>query len=390
MEIDVKHLMKHHAAQNVPLNYNEAYALGQYVIQGCNGDPLAQVQSIALMSALHNKALYAWQWNERQSELHEHRLPLNAAEQIAGICAAVFEHDIKVSEFGYVQPDVPCVMDNCGMGGDLVLTANISTLAALIAATAGIPMCKHGSPANADQGRYGSSDFVSLICGINTMADKQQVEHCVAEHGFGYTEALDTRYKHIHLQTHDVARLPHMSDIIGPITNPIHPHKMRRRMLGVNHLIAPRVVAEVYNILNEHDITRLEHGLFVRGFTSDCHYEGIDEISICRAGTAVAELKDGVIREYTLTADDFGLKPIDTSDIVPIGQNKGAYSWSILTGQVNGSRLDIVLANAAALMYLGGKAADFKSGCDLARQTFASGMVMKTVENVKSCLGSPA
>lgn len=382
MAIDIKHLMKGHASQNIPLTYDEAFELGVYALEGCRGNELAQTQSIALLCALHNSALYAWRGSERLNQIHGHRLPTSAAEQIAGICAAIFTHDIAKSKFGFVEPKTDFVMDNCGMGGDLVLTANISTIAALIAATAGIPMCKHGSPANADGGRHGSSDFVSGICGINTYATKDRVENAVAEFGFGYTEALDTRYKLIHMQTHEVARLPHMNDIIGPITNPVNPHKLRRRVLGVNHLIEPRVIAEVYAILNREGVTNLEHGLFVRGFTSDCHYEGIDEISICAAGTTVAELIDGEVREYTLHASDFGLEAVEVGDIEPIG-TKGDYSREILHGRVNGKRLDVILANASALFYLAGHAQDWKQGYQLAREIFLDGNVPKTVENVK-------
>ena len=161
--MNVKHLLKGHAYQNIPLNYEEAYNLGLYTLQGCKGDELAQKQSIAALCALHTKATYAWEWDERQENVHGHRLPKNAAEQIAGICAAIFEHDIAKSEFGFVNPNILYAMDNCGMGGDIFATANISTIAGFIAAAAGIPMCKHGSPANTDNGKYGSSDVISSI-----------------------------------------------------------------------------------------------------------------------------------------------------------------------------------------------------------------------------------
>src|SRR3989344_3016050 len=212
--MDIKHVLKDHAYQNTPLNYEEACALGIYTLKGCAGDAEAQIQSIAALCALHTQAAYAWRWTSQAEALHGHRLPRSAGEQIAGICAAVFKHDIATSEFGFLSPDVPCVMDNCGMGWDLVLTANVSTIAAFIAAAAGIPMCKHCSPANADKGRHGSSDFVSML-GIDTYPDKAVLEAVVAGEHFGYCEALDTRYKHIHTQTHQVAKLPHMNDIIG-------------------------------------------------------------------------------------------------------------------------------------------------------------------------------
>lgn len=146
--IDIKHILKDHAYQNIPLNYEEAYTLGIYALEGCyavNGDSqLAQIQSISALCALHAKATYAWKFCKRTESLHGHRLAKNSSEQIAGICAAIFEHDIATSQNGFLNPNITNAMDNCGMGGDLVVTPNVSTIAGFIAASAGIPICKHG------------------------------------------------------------------------------------------------------------------------------------------------------------------------------------------------------------------------------------------------------
>ncbi|MBU4511820.1 hypothetical protein KKD19_01055 [Patescibacteria group bacterium] len=369
---DIKHVLKHHSQQNIPLNFDEAYSLGEHVLRGCRGDHEAQVQSLMALSSLHSIATYGWKREERQEDYHGHYLPKNSAEQIAGICAAIFKQDIAVSEFGFLEPNISYAMDNCGMGGDLVVTANVSTIAAFIAVADGIAMCKHGSPANADEGKYGSSDFISLICGINEYASKKEVEECLEKIGFGYTEACDIRYKSIHIQTHNVAKAPHMNDIIGPITNPLSPRKMTRRVVGINHLIAPRIVAEAYQILNEKGITHLQHGIFVRGFADESRYRGMDEVSICSGGTRVADLKDGIIREYDLFAPDFGLEPIPVEAVSPIG-NKGEYSLKILKGEIDGPGLKFVLANAAILFYLAGRAADLGECYKLAEQTFRGG-----------------
>jgi len=378
--IDVKHFVKEHSARNIPLSFDEAYSLGIYLMKACHSSKLANmffpsirlasIQSIALLTALHNQATYAWKKNGRKVD---HPLPEDSAEQIAGICAAVFEHDIAKSKFGFLQPDVPYAMDNCGMGGDLTVTANVSTLAAFIASAAGIPMCKHGSPANADKGRHGSSDFIDL-CGINRFAGKKAIEECVESLCFGYTEALDVKYKHIHLQTHNIARLPHMNDIIGPITNPLSPKLLTRRVLGVNHLIQPGIIAKAYKILNERGITFLNHGIFIRGFTGDQNESGMDELSICEPGTQVAELKDGEIKEYWLRAEDFGIAPIPAEAVSPSeGMSKGQFSISILERKAPIAPTQMVLANAALLFYLAGKSNDLKQCYLLAEEILMSG-----------------
>ncbi len=381
--MDPKHFLKDHAYQNIPLNYEEAYSLDVYLMEGCRGNQFAQIQSIAILCALHTKATYEWQWNEAGQKRHNHSLPQNAAAQIAGICTAVFDHDIAKSEFGFLDPDVEYAMDNCGMGGDLLVTANLSCIAAFIAAAAGIPMCKHGSPANADKGRHGSSDFMDL-CGINRFAAKAEVEACLIEKKFAYTEALDTRYKMIHQQTHVIAKLPHMNDIIGPITNPLHPRKLTRRIVGVNHLIPPRIVAEAYHILNERGVTALQHGLFIRGFVGDKAVGGIDEVSICAEGTQVAELREGKIREYWLYPQDFGIEPISPEFVSPpSGVSKGDFSLAILKREASEPSLQMAIANAALLFYLAGKSDNLMVCYRLAEEILMSGRAYQKMLEVR-------
>ncbi len=386
MKNRVKHFLKAHAGMNIPLAFDEAYDLGCYALEGCHGNTLAQIQSITVLSALHNKATYGWNSGEIALEHNGHRLPFNSAEQIAGVCAAIFDYDIGKSKYRYLEPNVPYAMDNCGMGGDLITTANVSTIAALIASAAGIPMCKHGSPANADAGHHGSSDFVSLL-GINTKASKKQVEKCVEYEYFAYTEALDRRYKFIHDQTHKVAMLPHMNDIIGPITNPLNPHIMTRRVLGVNHLVNPRIIAEVYQILNKRGYADMQHCLVVRGFVKSGHCEGMDEVSICEGGTQIAELKNGIITEYYFMASDFGLTPVSQVSISPpVGMTKGEFSLAILKGEISGPPLQMVLANATLLFYLAGRSLDLKECYHQAKTVYESGAAYRKALAIKKRL----
>lgn len=383
---DVKHGLKYHAYRNVPLSYAEAYALGCMVMDGCDGDSLAQIQSLATLCALHNPATYAYSPSRNGGNGLCHDTPTSAADQIAGLAAAVFERDVAKSPSGFLQPNVPYVMDNCGMGGDMVVTANVSTLAAFIAAAAGIPICKHGSPANADQGRHGSSDFIASL-GINTFAPRRQVEECVEREGFGYTEALDVGYKRIHLQTHEFGKLPHMNDIIGPMTSPVDPKLLTRRVLGVNHLMHPRVVAEAYQILNMRGITHMHHGMFVRGYADVSHEVGMDEVSICPGGTVVVELIDSELREYRVHAEDFGLAPVLPDTVSPpAGMSKGTFSTRILNGEERGSSVQMILANAALLFSLSGHATTLRQGYELAEETFHSGDVPKKVEAIRQRL----
>lgn len=366
--------MKHKAYLDIPLWYDEAYELGCAAIAACaeNAEPQERIQTIAMLCSFHNRATYLHRGDGVET-------PESAAEQIAGLCAAIFREDIAKSEFGFVQPNVSNVMDNCGMGGDLVTTANVSTIAALIAAAGGINMCKHGSPGNTD--RVGSSDFVELL-GINAYMSKATAEQAVEQCHFGYTEALDTRFKHIHLQTHLYANLPHMNDIIGPITNPVDPSLMTRRVIGVNHLIEPQVVAEAYRILNQKGITNMQRLIAVRGYVEMGKSNGMDELSLCAGGSKIAMLENGVITERHIGSDYFGLESVAVEAISPpAGMKKGDFSIAILDGDIKGPALDMILANAALLFMLGQHLSP-RQAYEAARDTFASGDVAKVISEV--------
>jgi anthranilate phosphoribosyltransferase len=339
----INNILKNNAYQNKPLDFRKAYLLGAYVLYPYSNNldeifdldkEFAEKQGIAALCALHNRETY--------------RHPL-AAEQIAGISSAIFDYDIRLSKNGFFEPEIDYAMDNCGMGGDIYRTPNVSTIAALIAAADGIKMCKHGSPGNTDS--TGSSDFLQY-CGVNLFSNIEVTSKALKEYNFGYTDALNTDFKNIHVQTHRSAHLAHMNDIIGPITNPLHPSLMKRRVLGVNHLIDTATVAAAYKIMNEYGVTRLEQGLFVRGFVDERRNGGIDEISIFPGGSSVAELSGTNITTYDLYAKDFGIKDREYFRVPEGKKEKAEFSMQILSNKISGAPKELILANAAIIQYL--------------------------------------
>ena len=417
----IKHVLKEHAYVNVPLNFEEAYALGVAAIaphiptirnspefkeffKEVSNDPekakeilffgkdtlqdammarmaLTDKQTLSAMCALHTIATYHAKPEKKTIYLHQevggHSCPTDAAEQIAGISAAIIEYDTANAENGFLNPNVSCAIDNCGMGGDFYKTANISTLAALIASSANIPICKHGSPANADAGKHGSSDFVAeFILGKESFQDligipKQVVEEAIEEHGFGYTEALDTNYKRVHRLTHNSSFLPHMNDIIGPMTNPLDKRVATKKIIGVNHLIPPEIVAKAFKILNGQGVTDVRRGIFVRGYVQKNNLEGIDELSIMPGGSRLAELREGEVTKRQVFAEEFGIKSVSYKSIAPQGK-KGDFSMALLNGEVKGAPLEIVLANAALIFHLN-NGITLREGYEEAREVVESG-----------------
>ena len=358
-------ILKKHAYVNKPLDYETAYSLGKFVVNAFkNGDEIDKIQSVVALSALHNRATYKYS---------------RAPEQIAGIVSAVLECDIGKSNFGFLNPNIKYAIDNSGMGGDFYRTPNVSTLSALIASYDEIKMCKHGSPGNTDSA--GSSDFLEYI-GINLFPEKKSVEKALEEVGFGYTDAVDTRYKVIHTATHEFARVAHMNDIIGPMTNPLNPNKLQKKILGVNHLISPEIVAEAYLILNEKRLTNLKHGLFLRGYVGKEKVKGMDEASVFGI-TEVAELKNDGIEKYLLTPQDFG---IETMKYPGLQEKKVELSKKILEGKYIEGFTELILANTSLLFYIE-RGTDLESGFREAGEILLNGEVSKVVEKYKTIVG---
>ena len=131
----------------------------------------------------------------------------------------------------------------------------------------------------------------------------------------------------------------------------------------------------------------MQHCLIVRGFAKSGHCEGMDEVSICEGGTQVAELKSGVIKEYHLTASNFGLTPVSQASISPpSGMSKGEFSLAILKGEIGGPPLQMVLANAALLFYLAGRSADLKECYQMAKTVYESGAAYRKALAVSKSL----
>ena len=131
-------------------------------------------------------------------------------------------------------------------------------------------------------------------------------------------------------------------------------------------------------------MTLLERGLFVRGYSDKTQYAGMDEVSICEGGTQVAELRNGEILEWHLSAEDFGIDPVPRESISPPdGVSKGNFSLGILRGEINGPALSMVLANSALLYFLAGKSMNLKECYRMAKETHASGLALKKAEAVR-------
>lgn len=357
---DARNLLKNRIYLHKNLTFEESYAAMLYNIAQNRielgayprrvGDRIRMASQItALFSSLYMKGL--------------------KDEEMAGLCSAVFDYDIR----NYLKPEVECVMDNSGMGGDLLKTPNVSTVSALLAsASPKTYVCKHGSTGST----VGSSDFLEF-CGAYLFADMGIVEESIQRIGFGYTDALDPQYKSIHAQSRNTIKIPHVNYVVGPVTNPVDPTLLKKRVLGVNSSATPMEIAKAYSIMNKRRVTNLRHAFFVRGL------DGIDEFSIFPKGTTVAELNGKRLDVYNLEAEDFGMRPINYRSIKALSEKtkKAEFSLKLLANRIRGPARGLILANTSPLLFLSGHVKDLRDGAEMAECLLKEGRGIEQLES---------
>lgn len=348
------YVLKNNARLNKPMDFDTAYSLGVFTLypyylplrdskdlSAVFGKPeIAKVQAIAVLSSIYNKCM-----NESDG----------AAEQLAGITAAVIDHDIGNAPYGFIPlAKIPSVADNCGTGGDTIPTFHVSSASGILAATMGLVVAKHGSPGNTR--KSGSSDFIGSF-NIDTFAPPSRIIKSLQKTNFGYIEALDTRYKVIHVQTHHFSEIAHMNDIIGPMTNPVDPSKLTIKLIGTNQVLPPKVIANAYVILNKLGVTNVRNGMAVKGYGKSESEKNLtmDEISTLKGGTEAVAFGPKGTEELMLGYEDFGLaRPSEVNEISPPEGSSARIQFTnkVLEGKSNEGATNLLLANTAMLIAL--------------------------------------
>lgn len=285
------------------------------------------------------------------------RIKGETVEEIAGLAGVM---RAKATRVVIAEP----VLDIVGTGGDGSNTFNISTTAAFVVAGARLKVAKHGNRAASSQ--CGSADVLEAL-GVRLDQTAEEVERCLAEVGMGFmfAPAFHPAMKYAAAPRREIG-IRTVFNILGPLTNPAG---AKAQLLGVADGSLVEKMAEVLKSLGSH------HALVVHG------EDGLDEITVT-GKTQVGELKDGRIKSYTVTPDDFGL-PRATRDSLKGGTavENAAILRDILGGSP-GHRRDVVLINAAAALVAGDKAASLQEGIELARQSIDSGQASAKLQQL--------
>lgn len=258
------------------------------------------------------------------------------------------------------------LLDTCGTGGDGLGTFNVSTVVAFVAAGAGCKVAKHGNRSNLS--RSGSADVLEAL-GVNVHLPPADAARCLKQVGIAFLFAPDYHPGARHVvgpRKEIVVRT--IFNAMGPLVNPAG---CRRQLLGVYDADLTEPIARVLGHLGS------LHCLVVHA------EDGLDEISIA-APTRVSELKDGQVRTYSIAPEDFGISRSPLSAVEGGDpQRNAAILTEILSGRPGAAR-DLVLLNAGAAIYAGGRADTIAEGIASARAAIDGGAALAKLEALRA------
>jgi len=278
-------------------------------------------------------------------------------QELAGFASVMRRHAAPVFSDERLRP--AHLIDTCGTGGDGCDTFNISTVAAIVASAAGASVAKHGN--RAASSRCGSADVLEAL-GVRIDIPLERCGEAIRELGLGFlfAQAAHSATRHATLARKQIGQRTAFN-LLGPLTNPAGAHS---QLVGVYSIAVIDLMAATLAELG------VQRAFVVHGA------DGLDEISLS-GETYVAELREGAVKRYTLTPEDFGMSrtPIETlrgGD----AQENAALIREVLEARP-GPRRDIAVINAAAALVASGITANFHDGAQLAANAISSGLAQK-------------
>ncbi|OBW94202.1 anthranilate phosphoribosyltransferase [Gallibacterium anatis] len=326
----------------------------QILEQLFNGTSLSREQSKQLFSAIVQGELS----NEQLAgALIALKLKGETVDEISGAVTA-----LQAAAEPFPTPDY-VFADIVGTGGDGANTINLSTASAIIAASMGAKVAKHGN--RSVSSKTGSSDVLAAL-GARLDLDATTARKALDEIGicFLFAPQYHRGFKHA-VPVRQALKTRTIFNILGPLINPAKP---KHQLLGVYDEKLLQPYAETALTLGH------QHSIVVHG-------AGLDEVAL-HAETQVAEIYQGKIERYTLTAEDFGLKP-QPLDAIHGGEpeQNAQYIRALLQGKGESAHVNAVAANTALLLRLFGYQ-DLKQTTQQVLEQIASGNAYKTLEKL--------
>lgn len=278
--------------------------------------------------------------------------------EIVGFARAMRAHAVRLSK------PYENVFDTCGTGGDRSGTFNISTCAALVVASCGVRVAKHGN--RSVSSRCGSADVFEAL-GVHVLASPALVERCLAEGGIGFFFAPTFHPAMRHAaQARRELGVRTIFNLLGPLTNPAG---ATRQLIGVPKPELTEPMARALLLLGA------ERAWVVHG------EDGIDEISL-GGSTKISECRQGSVHTFYLHPADVGLtrSPSGSLQGGDAKENAGIIT-RILAGEM-GPKRDVVLVNAGASLFVAGVVSSVKEGIGRAAAAIDRGDATRTLEQM--------
>jgi anthranilate phosphoribosyltransferase len=248
--------------------------------------------------------------------------------EVAGLVEAMLSHAARVP---LSEAERAAAVDVVGTGGDRAHTVNISTMAAIVIAAAGVPVVKHGNRAASSS--CGAADLLEHL-GIPLNLGPEGVARCLTEAGIGFCFAarFHPGMRHAGVTRRELG-VATFFNFLGPLTNPAQP---RNALVGCFDPRMAPVMAEVF-------ARRGDSVLLVRG------EDGLDEFSTV-APTRVWVVHEGAVTETVVDAADLGLGRAKPDDLRGgDAAFNGDVARRLFAGE-HGPVRDAVLVNAAAAL----------------------------------------
>ena len=318
------------------LSYEEAYEVMNEIMDG----KTTATQNAAFLAALSTKSARA-----------------ETTDEITGCAAAMREHAKQITT------DME-LFEIVGTGGDNAQSFNISTTAALVAASSGMKVAKHGN--RAASSRCGTADCLEAL-GVNIDQSPNLCRALLKDVGmcFFFAQKYHSSMKYVGAIRKELG-FRTVFNILGPLTNPGSPSM---QLLGVYDDYLAEPLAQVLIHLG------VKRGMVVYGM------DKLDEISLI-APTRICEIKNGWFKSYTITPEEFGFARCKKEDLRGGTPEENArITLAILNGE-KGPKRDAVLLNAGAALYIGEKVQSLKEGTELAASLIDSGKAAETLQKL--------
>jgi anthranilate phosphoribosyltransferase len=261
------------------------------------------------------------------------------------------------------------LVDTAGTGGG-PSTFNVSTTAALVAAAAGCAVAKHGNRSSTS--RCGSADLLEAL-GVNVDVDPEHVGGIIDTVGFGFMFAPRHHAAMAHvIPVRKELAVRTIFNFLGPLTNPAG---ASRQLLGVSDRHYQETIAEALV------------GLGSRRAMVVAAEDGLDELSLS-ARTRVIEVADGSTEEWFVEPGQLGLAKAELEDVAGgTPEQNAAVTHAVFEGE-RGARRDLVLLNAGAAIYVGGRAESLEEGVAKAAEAIDSGEAIVLLERLVAATGA--